>query len=213
MDAEGLSQPLALGRQSPVLPRTVSAGVSGLEDQSCVGMQAPLEVWEAPKSSCWFRWADSSALSQQESQGKGGAQRSQMGRRGRLPLWKAIRRPTRVGKRGLGGSCYLVGLTLWKEWVVNAFFNLFSWGSHRAELITAVQKEPARKSWALSPQTSPLRARVSFTWGRTVSSALSQQTNFDLQLGVTAKIIQIPQRTTPDSKESKRENKLSNTEP
>lgn len=64
----------------------------------------------------------------------------------------------------------------------------------------------------LSPQTSPIRARVSFTSGRTVSFGLSQPTNFDLQLKVTAKNIQIPQRTTPDSKESIRENKLSNTE-
>lgn len=81
--------------------------------------------WRSEKlqtGSCWFRWADSSALSQQESQGKEGAQRSQMGRGGSFPLWKAIRRPTTVGKQGLGGSFYLVGLTLWEEWVVNAIF-------------------------------------------------------------------------------------------
>lgn len=95
IDAEGLSQPLALDRQSPFLPRIVSVCVSALEDQNCVGMQPTLEVWEAPNSSCWFRWADSSALSQQESQRKGGAQRSQMGRRGSPPLWKAIRRRAR----------------------------------------------------------------------------------------------------------------------
>lgn len=141
------------------------------QHQSCAGMQAPLEVWEAPGSSCWFRWADSPALSQQESQGKGGAQRSQMGRRGSPVLWKAIRRSTRVGKQGLGGSFWLVGLTLWVEWVVNAILYLFSWCSHRPDLIMDVQKVPARKSWMLSPQTSPIRARVNSTSGRTVSFA------------------------------------------